>query len=66
MSFVIEITPFWDSDFRDAFKASSNHHKLRDATYVIKQYKTSGALENIEILKQSPEIESRKVIQINS
>ena len=65
MSFVIEITPFWDSDFRDAFKASSNHHKLRDATYVIKQYKTS-ALENIEILKQSPEIESRKVIQINS
>ena len=65
MSFVIEITPFWDSDFRDAFKASSNHHKLRDATYVIKQYKMS-ALENTEILKQSPEIESRKVIQINS
>ena len=65
MSFLIEITPFWDGDFRDAFKASSNHHKLRDATYVIKQYKMS-ALENTEILKQSPEIESRKVIQINS
>ena len=65
MSFLIEITPFWDGDFRDAFKASSNHPKLRDATYVIKQYKMS-ALENTEILKQSPEIESRKVIQINS
>ena len=45
--------------------ASSNHHNIRDATYVIKRYKTS-ALENIDALKQSPEIQSRKVVQMNS
>ena len=64
VSFLTETNRFWESGFRDAFKTSSNHHRLRDATYVIKQYETS-ALENIEILKESAEIESRKVIQIN-
>ena len=38
-----------------------NHHKFRDATYVKKQYETS-ALENIEIFKQLPEIQLRKVV----
>ena len=65
VSFLTEITPFGEGGFRYAFKASSNHHKFRDATYVIKRYKTS-ALENIEVLKQSPEIQSRKVVQMNS
>ena len=37
---------------------------FRDATYVIKRYKTS-ALENVEISKQSPEIQSRKIMQMN-
>ena len=64
VSFLTEIFSF-GGDFRYAFKATSNHHKFRDATYVIKRYKTS-ALENIEILKQSPEIQSRKVVQMNS
>ena len=65
VSFLTEISPFGEGGFRYAFKATSNHHKFRDATYVIKRYKTS-ALENIEILKQSPEIQSRKVVQMNS
>ena len=65
VSFLTEITPLGEGGFRYAFKASSNHHKFRDATYLIKRYKTS-ALENIEILKQSPEIQSRKVAQMNS
>ena len=63
--FLTEISPFGEGDFHYSFRASSNHHKFRDATYVIKRYKTS-ALENIEILKQSPEIQSRKVAQMNS
>ena len=58
VSFLTEITPFGEGGFRYAFKDSSNHHKFRDATYVIKRYKTS-SLENIEVLKQSPEIQSR-------
>ena len=65
VSFLTEITPLGEDGFRYAFKASSNHHKFRDATYLIKRYKTS-ALENTEILKQSPEIQSRKVVQMNS
>ena len=50
VSFLTEIIPFVEGGFRYAFKASSNHHKFRDATYIIKRYKTS-ALENTEILK---------------
>ena len=65
VSFLIEVAPFGEGGFRYVFKASSNHHKFRDATYVIKRYKTP-SLENIEILKQSPEIQSRKVVQMNS
>ena len=65
MSFLTEIAPFGEVGFRYAFKASSNHHKFRDGTYVINRCKTS-ELENIEILKQSPEIQSRKVVQMNS
>ena len=65
MSFLAEISSFKKGGFRYAVKATSNHHKFRDATYVIKRYKTL-ALENTEILKQSPEIHSRKVDQINS
>ena len=65
VSFLTEIAAFGEGSFRSVFKASSNHHKFTDATYVIKRYKMS-ALENIEILKQSPEIQSRKVVQMNS
>ena len=36
-----------------AFKAAINNDKFTDGTFVIKQYKMS-ALENIEVLKQSP------------
>ena len=50
VTFLTEIAPFGDGGFRYTFKTSSNHHKFRDANYVIKRYKTS-ALENIEILK---------------
>ena len=50
VSFLTEISPFGEGGFRYAFKATSNHHKFRDATYAIKRYKTS-TLENIEILK---------------
>ena len=64
VSFLTKIAPFGEVGFRYAFKASSNHHKFRDGTYVINRYKTS-ELENIEILKQSPEIQSRKVVQMN-
>ena len=32
VSFLTEISPFGDSGFRYTFKATSNHHKLRDAT----------------------------------
>ena len=64
VSFLTEIAPFGESGFRYAFKTTSNRHKFRDATYVIKRYKTS-ALENIEISKQSPEIQSRKIMQMN-
>ena len=64
VSFLTEIAPFGESGFRYAFKTASNCHKFRDATYVIKRYKTS-ALENIEISKQSPEIQSRKIMQMN-
>ena len=65
MSFLTEIAPFGEVGFRYAFKASINHHKFRDGTYVINRYKTS-ALKNVEILKQSPEVQSRKVVQMNS
>ena len=64
VSLLTEIAPFGESGFRYTFKATSNRHKFRDATYVIKRYKTS-ALENIEISKQSPEIQSRKIMQMN-
>ena len=52
VSFLTEIAPFafGEGGFCYAFKASSNHHKFRDANYVLKRYKTS-ALESIEILK---------------
>ena len=60
VSFVTEIAPFGEGCFRYAFKALSNRHKFRDANYVIKPFKMS-ALENIDILKQPPEIQSRKV-----
>ena len=63
--FLTEISPFGEGDFHYSFMATSNHHKFRDATYVIKRYKTS-ALEKVEILNQSPEIQSRKVAQMNS
>ena len=65
VSFLTDIAPLGEGGFCYAFKASSSHHKFRDATNVIKQYKTS-ELENIEILKQSPEIQSRKIVQMNS
>lgn len=48
-----------------AFKAAINNDKFTDGTFVIKQYKMS-ALENIEALKQSPWMQSRKVVQMNS
>ena len=60
MSFLTKIAHFEEGGFRYTFKATSNRHKFRDATYVIKPCKTS-ALENSEILKQS-----RKVVQVNS
>ena len=56
VSFLTEISPFGQGGFCYAFKTSSNPHKFRDATYVIKRYKTS-VLENIEILKQPPEMQ---------
>ena len=65
VSFLREISPFGEGGSRYAFKATSNHRKPRDAAYVIKRYKTS-ALENIEILRQSPVIQSREVVQMNS
>ena len=37
VSFQTEIAPFGEGGFHYAFKASSNHHKFRDATYVIKR-----------------------------
>ena len=40
VSFLTEITPFGEGRFHYAFKASRNHHKFRDATYVIKRYRT--------------------------
>ena len=36
VSFLTEITHFGEGGFRYAFKGSSNHHKFRDAAYVIK------------------------------
>ena len=65
MSFLTEIAHFGEGGFRYALKISSNHHKFRDGTYVIKRYKAS-VLENIEILNQTPETQSRKVVQMNS
>ena len=62
--FLTENAPFGEAGSHYAFKASRKHHKFGDATYVIKRYKTS-ALENIEILKQSTEIQARKFVQIN-
>ena len=63
--FLTEISPFGEGDFHYSFRTSSNHHKFRDATYVIKRFKKS-ALEKVEILNQSPEIQSREVVQMNS
>ena len=65
MSFLTEISPFGEGGLHYAFKATSNHYRFRDATYVTKRYKMS-ALENREILKESPEIQSRKVAQMIS
>ena len=65
VSFVKEIAPFAEGDFRHAFKTTSNHDKFKNATCVIKRYKTS-ALERIKMLKQSRGIQSRKVVQTNS
>ena len=36
VSFLKETAPFREGGFCYAFKATSNHHKFRDATYVIK------------------------------
>ena len=62
-SFLLKISPFGEGWF--PFKASKNHHKLRDATGVRNRYKTF-ALENTEALMQPAEIQSRKVVQMNS
>ena len=41
VSFLTEITLSREGGFRFAFKASRNHHKFREATFVIKRCKTS-------------------------
>ena len=59
-SVISNISHFGEGRFRYAGKTLSNHHKFRNATYVLKRYKTP-ALANIEISKQSLEIHSRNV-----
>ena len=65
VQFVIEMAHFEEGAFRYAFKAVSTDHKFNDGSYVVKRYKQT-AHDNITELNQSPEIQLRKVIQMNT
>ena len=65
VQFVIEMAHFEEGAFRYAFKAVSSDPKFNDGSYVVKRYKQT-ALDNITELNQSPEMQLRKVIQMNT
>ena len=51
--------------FRKAYRAKSNTQEFLNAEWVVKRYKTSALIKEIEAMNQSVEQHTRKVVQMH-
>ena len=65
INFNLAIKPFGTGAFRNAYKANSLDTRFAGKSWVVKRFKES-AIDTINTLNQTPEQQSKKVVQMHS